>query len=239
MKTSLKKIGIPGIAVAIFVGIMLLLSFYFFYTIGKNKQAVEEQGFRELNQLGLAIKAQDELIRKMVNNYSSRIVDSVKENFPLSIKQKENAKGKKIEKTKIRLPMPKERLSLYIFEKSPITKNIFIGFEKITDITDSLVYKVKDSIFCKINYGKFITPFLRKDFFSDFILIRDGAILFNTTEADLFIPDEDKAKSKTDKSTNLFQDPSQQTMRTAHMTNLSSQGQYIKLKSREQNLNYS
>ena len=77
MNSPIKKIGIPGIAVAIFVGIMLLLSFYFFYTIGKNRQIAEELGFRELNQLGFAMKSKDTLIRKMADQYSDSIVETL------------------------------------------------------------------------------------------------------------------------------------------------------------------
>jgi len=185
MKAPLRKIGIPGIAVAIFAGILLLLSFYFFYKIGNNRQVIEEQGFRELNQLGVAMKAQDDLIRDMVSNYSLRI-----------IKEVSKAKDKKSEPPQGQSPSKKESLSLYMFEKSPVTKNIFFGIDTAGNATDSLVYYVTDKIKCKISYPNFITPFIRQDFFSDFILIREGEIVFSTTEGDLFITNNGKAKSE-------------------------------------------
>ena len=165
MKSQLNKIGIPGIAIAIFVGIMLFLSFYFFYSIGENRQAVEEQGFRELNQLGTALKVQDDLIRKMVSNYSGRIIHLVRERDTSKNKKTDLSKEQKNSKKKNPGRSRNKKLSLYLFEKSPVTKNIMISTQKNSlNSYDSLVYKVNDTIFCKISYGDFLSVFLRKDF---------------------------------------------------------------------------
>ncbi len=68
MKIFNTKLGVSWIAVAVFVVIMLFLSLYFFIRLSKNQQGLEQQGFRSLNQLALAMKEKDTVIRKVVLN---------------------------------------------------------------------------------------------------------------------------------------------------------------------------
>jgi len=68
MKLFNTKIGMSGIAITAFVMIMLLLSLYFFIRLSKNQGTLEQRGFRTLNQLGVAMKEKDTVIRKVVAN---------------------------------------------------------------------------------------------------------------------------------------------------------------------------
>ena len=230
MKLPANKIGIPGISVAIFVAIMLLLSFYFFVTMSSNRQNLEEQGFRSLNQLAGAMKDQDKVIERLVNHFSKTIENSPEARECASEQKKQKEDRKK---------------NLSLFSKSTFNDNILFGGKSILEKPENIIYTIdttesspdnsakggnsankqkkagtptgkknsnnqpsgagnkaetsqKDRVVCSISVKNFLSPLLRKEFFTDYLLIRNNELVFSSarTEMKLYLGDGKKPESK-------------------------------------------
>ena len=202
MNVFSRKIGISGIALILFVVIMLILSIYFFVILTKNQQELELRGFRELTHLDIAMKEQDNVIRTIISskeNYIKRY-----QYLPNEVTYLTNKK-KKVKITAV--------TDVPSFGYSQTTRKLVMSIVKNNSNDDSLQfscdttlpYQIKfknqsvanrSSHFTpKLSLKDFLTPLLRKNFYSNYILIRNNRVGFNSFEGDLELSSREFAKS--------------------------------------------
>jgi Na+-transporting methylmalonyl-CoA/oxaloacetate decarboxylase gamma subunit len=190
MKLPSDKLGTPVLALAVFIGTMLILSIFFFITIYKNENILDKRGFRILTQLGSAMKEQDEVITKVLTNLKDsknfkvqRRITSLFSSFVLtdhdtntfidtlfytSVKGDTKSNSKK-GNNKIDTTKGKNK-------NAENTKVKVVPKQKENDIS---------SLRVNVSIKDFITPLLRTDFFSKYILIRDSVVAFSSFPGDI------------------------------------------------------
>ncbi|MEI7661196.1 MAG: cache domain-containing protein [Bacteroidota bacterium] len=188
MSKLFSKIGISGLVLAVFIGIMGLLSLYFFVTIENKRTDLEKRGFRTLEKLGTGMKQKTRIYTNVVKNLaqfsiispddSSRILPpelgTIAESLKPHHKQDTNLNEILVYK------------STFIARTSKETSN-GKGDDASKDVTVASPVKKKDSVSLQITLNEFITPLLRMDFFSDYLLIRNNRIAFSTLKGDMKI----------------------------------------------------
>ncbi|NOU18054.1 MAG: hypothetical protein HOO91_10920 [Bacteroidales bacterium] len=165
--------GVSGIALGVFLLIILSLSIYFFISIYKNERALQQRGFNVLNELSRAIKEQDLTLQRLGKNLIS------KESGKRIIKK--NVDKIRIDKI---INSYKDSLALRsnFFSRTTISSNIsdnLLSFP-ITNLPD-----VGGKKYLQISYSAFLNSLLRKDLFSQYILIKrqsvkNETLVFNT-----------------------------------------------------------
>ncbi len=221
MKQILKKIKLSGVAISLFVLIMLLLSIYFFVRLSRNEQDLEQRGFRTLNQLGVAMKEKDTVIRKVVKNSTDSSLRNQKRGFkktsikqslyvsnlPISIdslvyKMKGNDKTPNTDPTSTKHPSKTISVSnvdsLSKIETS--SKKSVSSFKMSSSVVESLAFEEKSAkreSLCKMSIQDFVAPLLkRRDFFSHYVLLRNDTIVFSTFGGDANLSKEKFKKAE-------------------------------------------
>jgi hypothetical protein len=236
MKQILKKIKLSGVAISLFVLIMLLLSIYFFVRLSRNQQDLEQRGFRTLNQLGVAMKEKDTVIRNIVKNSSDSSLKDQKRGFkktsirqslkvsnlPISIdslvyKMKGNDQTPKADPTSTKHPSKTISVSnvdsLSKIETS--SKKSVSSFKMSSSVAESVVFEEKSAkreSLCKMSIQDFVAPLLkRRDFFSHYVLLRNDTIVFSTFGGDAHLSKEKFKKAEIQNSMLSFSNLSNKT----------------------------
>ena len=171
MKLQTDKIGIPVLALTVFVVTMIILSVFFFITIYKNEKILEQRGFRVLTQLGSAMQEKDELISKIFtfSGFVNQSQNPLFNNFRYADNETKSLIDTLLYRSVIR--EPKKEIS----ERKNNNELIIQGRVKI------IQKETKTSnINIKASIKDFITSLLRTDFFSNYILIRNDGIAYSS-----------------------------------------------------------
>lgn len=236
MKLFFRDIRLSGVAISLFVLIMLLLSIYFFVRLSRNQQDLEQRGFRALNQLGVAMKEKDTVIRKVVENISYKLQDnqhswqrksSIKQNLhsstlPYSIdsliyfKRKNESSSTK---ETIRKNLPAKNVSFPRFDgvsnidssSKLVTKSVNASTSGIEPSSKKEDTFLGDSLY-KMSIQDFVAPLLqRRDFFSHYVLLRNDTIVFSTLGGDAHLSKEKFKKAEIQNSMLSFSNLSNKT----------------------------
>jgi len=207
MKLYFKKIKTSGIAIWLFILVVLFITLYFFIRLSKNDQVLEQRGFRTLTQLGKAIKEKDTVIWGVVKNgkiteegnpslplgdspikkqlYPSTAIGSI-DSLMYFISSRRDFSPRRSSK-----PDQSPRISNTVkvdgVHKSEISSTVeFSGTNEGLSKKDSTA-QGKGGLF-KMSIKDFITPLLtRRDFFSHYVLLRNDTIVFNTFGGDAIL----------------------------------------------------
>ena len=193
MKLFLFKNRISGLALAIFLAIVLVLGMFLISTQNRKQQMLEQQGFRVLNSLGASMKEKDDVISRVVENIdpSSQRVGDSKNGKRNTNKNNKNESFKKPNRQTINSPDSIkdtiERFKNKQIGNRFLSEKLKITFSSNPGTGDSLYYLGrKDSVFfCTMSLNDFVSPLLRKDFFSNYIVISDEKIVFNSFPGDM------------------------------------------------------
>ena len=188
MKLPTGKLGIPVLAISIFVGTMIILSIFFFITIYKNENMLEKRGFRVLTQLGSSIAEKDQLIARILK-YTNYNAQKEINPFLSGLKIEENETGSS--GSSLLYKMSKEDstgdLATKTKNKDRWSWNDHIKKNEKNQVFDSIRFSVK----------KFITPLLRKEFFTNYILLcNDTQITYSSFPGDINLSKEDFIRQK-------------------------------------------
>ena len=221
MKQILKKIKLSGVAISLFVLIMLLLSIYFFVRLSRNQQDLEQRGFRTLKQLGVAMKEKDAVILKVVENTTYKPPDklnswqrksSIKQNLhlstlPFSIDsliyfKRKNVSSSSKESSRKDLPVKNygysriDSVSTIDSSSTRVTKSVKVSTSIIGPSSKKEDVFLRDSLF-KMSIQDFVAPLLkRRDFFSHYVLLRNDTIVFSTFGGDAHLSKEKFKKAE-------------------------------------------
>ena len=201
MKTFLAKLGISGVALAIFLGIMAVVCIYFFVMLEKNQKVLEKRGYQTLEKLGFALNQKDKNYANVVKYI--RVVIPADDTVPgippgfgpiaesLKIRNKKATAEpdfmvykafKTIEKhgqhdsASPKYPENEYKTGKRIGKEK---KNLQIALKDSVIRADS-VYPRSDSVIFQIPFADFIKPLIRNDFFSGYALIRNSQIVFSS-----------------------------------------------------------
>ena len=154
MKLLLFKNRISGLALAVFLAVVLVLGMFLINTQNKKQQMLEQQGFRVLNNLGASMKEKDEMISRVVENIdpASQRGGDPKNDKGNIFKYSQKESGKKANK-KIVSPPDSIKKNIERFKDKQIgnrflSEKLKVTFSSKTSTGDSLSYLGrKDSIF--------------------------------------------------------------------------------------------
>ncbi|MEI7725590.1 MAG: cache domain-containing protein [Bacteroidota bacterium] len=167
MKNFFSKISISGVALAVFLAIMALLTLYFFVTMADNQEALEKRGYHALEKLGSGMKQKDNVYSWVAQSFryikfshaGPSVNSSIAKNFRPGSSKEPDALN-------------------YVYDTAS-TKTQPLGF-------DTAHVFLKD----------FITPLIRRDFFSDYLFISNNKITFSTFAGDMKLSDSNLSLQK-------------------------------------------
>ena len=154
MKNLFNFRGISGIALTVFLTIVLLLSIYFFVRINRNERDLQERGFNVLNQLNSAIQEKDRTLKRVAENlkidYGSKINANIEKLIDTIASDNKFLAGRGISLSRNEVDYESKSYAVNESEQKRL--------------------RIKE-IFMNIGYNGFLNPLLRNDFLSHYVLI--------------------------------------------------------------------
>ena len=221
MNNFFSKLGISGMALTIFLAVMGLLSLYFFVTMEDKREELEKRGFRNLEKLGANMKQRDMIYNRVVTYLAPQLKFTKDNNLPtippgsglaenlkpcsakdtsaldiLFYSLEYNKSVEKDNKPVVETPDDKKMQNGRAMKslKTPRAVKDSLVVEKQLEET---IIKKRDSVFLKISLTEFMKPFLHnRDFFSDYLLIRNNHVAFSTLPGDLKVNSVDVLQGK-------------------------------------------
>jgi hypothetical protein len=154
MKKLFNFSGVSGIALFVFLSIIILLSIYFFISLSNKEHTLQQLGFNNLNQLSRAIKEQDETFWQVADNIDANEVYTLKKKGLWSFLHNKGFQFRKKESNN------SDEVTYKIYSK-----------EKVT-IKKKVTYK--DSTYMSSNFSDFLKSLIKYDFFNQYVLIING-----------------------------------------------------------------
>jgi hypothetical protein len=193
MNSFLSKFGISKVVLILFLTIMALIFLYFFVTLDKNQEALEKRGYRTLEKLENRMKQRDKNYTQVAKSrtlFYSNLYDTASGKNPKIANGRRLKRGKKnnLDTTTIKLMNKTWRGQSNISYVPGISgSGVNLTLRKKGDNpgydTVNFSYN-KDSVW-QTSFGEFLSPLIRRDFFSNYLFFKDSKIIFSTLSDDL------------------------------------------------------